>query len=424
MPRSVVIVLALVHLLNFSAYANEFWLLQNTPTSALLQRICFVDSLTGWAAGEGGVIIATTNGGTNWLSQNSGINYTIDDIFFLNSHLGWAVANDFFFAGSTILRTSNGGTTWTHSRYPDTTLYLTRIYFLDSLNGWIAGFNQVLLRTTNGGSNWITREVDSSECSWFPVRGIAFYSSQFGIACGGYFDVAGHVLRTTDWGVSWSAVCVSPEPLFDFVMFDSLNLLAVGGDFEFGASFARSTNAGGTWTYQWLGFFGTGYAVAFRTSSEGWMPLGFSATWALTTDAGLNWQEFPPDTISAYDVTFTDPYHGFACGSSGSILKYNTNLIGIRDYKSFLPVTPILTQNYPNPFNPSTTIEFSLPKPSRVKIVIYDLLGREIKTLLNEVRREGTHRIKFNSNGLASGLYFCRLIAGGYSQTKKLVIAK
>lgn len=422
----ILLVLAYLQVLNLSAQANEFWLPQNTPSSELLQRICFVDSLTGWAVGDGGVIIATTNGGVTWLSQNSGINYTIDDVFFLNSRLGWAVANDFFFAGSTILRTSNGGTTWTFSHYPDTTLYLTRIYFLDSLNGWLGGLtNQIMLQTMNGGISWTAREIDSSECAWYPVRGITFYSPQYGFACGGYFDVAGHVLRTTDYGMSWTATCVSAEPIFDMVIFDSLNLLGVGGDFEFGASVAWTSDGGANWSYEWLEYFGTGYAVAFRTPSEGWMPLGFAGTWALTTDSGNTWQELgPPDSISVYDVTFTDQYHGYACGSNGAVLKYNTELIGLANDNGFLPASPTLRQNYPNPFNPSTTIEFSLPKTSRVKVVIYDLLGKEVRTLLNEIRREGVHRIRFNSDGLPSGVYLYRLTAGSYSETKKLVVVR
>jgi hypothetical protein len=89
-----------------------------------------------------------------------------------------------------------------------------------------------------------------------------------------------------------------------------------------------------------------------------------------------------------------------------------------------LPFTFCLEQNYPNPFNPSTTIKFELPQTSHVKLSVSDLLGREVIVLLNEKRNAGIHEVKLEGSNLASGVYFYRLQARDFIQTKKLVILK
>lgn len=89
-----------------------------------------------------------------------------------------------------------------------------------------------------------------------------------------------------------------------------------------------------------------------------------------------------------------------------------------------LPKTYSLSQNYPNPFNPSTTIEFAIPTAETVSLKIYDVLGREVATLLNERRDAGAHRVQFNAGALSSGTYFYRLQAGSFTQTKKMILVK
>ncbi|MBI5473802.1 MAG: T9SS type A sorting domain-containing protein [Ignavibacteriae bacterium] len=91
----------------------------------------------------------------------------------------------------------------------------------------------------------------------------------------------------------------------------------------------------------------------------------------------------------------------------------------------------VLRQNYPNPFNPSTTIRYALtpvPSPSgrgeKVSLKVYDLLGREVATLVNEIKQPGEHTVQWNTEELASGVYFYRMMAGSYVQTRKLVLQK
>ena len=81
-------------------------------------------------------------------------------------------------------------------------------------------------------------------------------------------------------------------------------------------------------------------------------------------------------------------------------------------------------QNYPNPFNPSTSISYQLPQQSHVTLKVFDVLGREVATLVNEAKQPGTNTVQFNASGLTSGVYFYRLQAGGFSKTRKLIVLK
>ncbi|MFQ5752250.1 MAG: T9SS type A sorting domain-containing protein [bacterium] len=83
-----------------------------------------------------------------------------------------------------------------------------------------------------------------------------------------------------------------------------------------------------------------------------------------------------------------------------------------------------LEQNYPNPFNPTTTIQFALPKPCKVTLKLYDILGRDVATLVDEEFEPGEYKVVFDAQGLASGVYFYRIQAGGFIKTKKLLLLK
>jgi hypothetical protein len=85
-----------------------------------------------------------------------------------------------------------------------------------------------------------------------------------------------------------------------------------------------------------------------------------------------------------------------------------------------LPTKYQLEQNHPNPFNPSTTINFALPKASAVTLKVYDMLGREVATLVNGELQAGFHKVLFDAKDLPSGLYFYRIQAEGFAQTRKL----
>jgi len=101
-----------------------------------------------------------------------------------------------------------------------------------------------------------------------------------------------------------------------------------------------------------------------------------------------------------------------------------TQLTTVEDKNNSIPIAYSLAQNYPDPFNPTTTINFSVPKTSLVNLKVYDLLGREVTTLVNENKSIGNYSVRFNAGKLVSGVYFYRMQAGDFVQTKKLILLK
>ncbi len=97
---------------------------------------------------------------------------------------------------------------------------------------------------------------------------------------------------------------------------------------------------------------------------------------------------------------------------------------GIEKSKENLPINYSLQQNYPNPFNPTTTINYQLPSSGFVTLKVYDMLGRLVKTLVDEKKPEGSYSVQFNANNIASGIYFYKLKADNYSAVKKMILLK
>jgi len=116
-----------------------------------------------------------------------------------------------------------------------------------------------------------------------------------------------------------------------------------------------------------------------------------------------------------------------ASGDTGRVENYCLNILYnavLAVNNQQLPVKFELAQNYPNPFNPVTSIRYSVPRQSFVLIRIYDLLGREVKTLVSEMRSTGNYEVEFNASYLASGIYFYRMESGDFTDVKKLVLLK
>ncbi|NQT25713.1 right-handed parallel beta-helix repeat-containing protein, partial [candidate division KSB1 bacterium] len=117
-------------------------------------------------------------------------------------------------------------------------------------------------------------------------------------------------------------------------------------------------------------------------------------------------------------ITATDANGNTSMFSSSLMVSVEENELAA------IPETYYLTQNYPNPFNPTTTIEFGLPKEDRITLKVFDLLGREVLTLMDEKRKAGKHEVSFDASSLASGLYFYRIQSGQFTKIRKMVLVK
>jgi photosystem II stability/assembly factor-like uncharacterized protein len=425
--RFILSFLFLISLAYPSSAQTQPWKKLQSPVNVILRYLCFVDSLNGWAAGEAGTIIRTTDGGDSWEVQNSTVQTFIMDIFFVDENLGWALTlKDVFPFNSVILKTTNGGDEWSAEDFPDPSKLIRTIFFFDSLNGFVGG--SYIGYTSDGGNSWIESDIDSNLVSGFPVCKFNFFNRQFGYACGGRLDVAGVVWRTTNNGLNWTAQGISADEVFDIFIFDSLNAITLSGDPEglFAIVDIKTTDAGVTWNYEELPFFGLSFNTDFRTYNEGWSASGYK--FLFTADRGETWNEFEtPDSAVIYDLQFPDVRTGYASGENGIILKY----ISPPDTNIFVSKNFILYQNYPNPFNSSTKIKFTIPlvethrdKSLLTILKVYDVLGNEVATIVNEEKSIGTYEVEFNASRLPSGIYFYQLRVGEFIQTKKMVYLK
>lgn len=155
-------------------------------------------------------------------------------------------------------------------------------------------------------------------------------------------------------------------------------------------------------------------------------------------DAGHNLVIDGYNTNDEYHLNFgfQGSYDGWYALPDASIPGYNFNVIEgiILDIHELQPTVVRAGQkaklqdfalaNFPNPFNPVTTIEFSIPATQKIRLKIFDIQGREVAELLNEIRSAGVHRVEFNGNILASGVYFCKIMGGNFEINRKMILIK
>jgi hypothetical protein len=151
-----------------------------------------------------------------------------------------------------------------------------------------------------------------------------------------------------------------------------------------------------------------------------------------TNDAGIHWRPLiSPTSTILYCVNAADTSNVWVCGYFGTILK-STNEGGITYLNNItnvsVPDKYFLHQNFPNPFNPVTTIRFEIPhseiEGKITTLKIFDILGKEIATLVNENLKPGTYEVTFDGSNLASGIYFYTLFSDNFMQSKKMLLIK
>lgn len=408
------------------ASAQGSWEEAESPTTVTLRSVCFVDSLYGWIAGDSGTIIRTTDGGQSWSFQETGFDHQVMSIFFLDSNRGWASAFNFTEIpyGTLLLNTVDGGENWNIQPYPQENIFMNCILFLDSLNGWMGGSPHALVRTNDGGQTWQQAAMDTTVLAFFPVLRIQFYNEQYGYACGGMFDIAGVIWWTHNGGEMWYPIDVAYAPADEvrqLHLFDSLNLMASGGDpdFGYGVAMMRSSDGGVTWYYEELGMPGNAYDLDFRTDYEAWAPLGPRRKFIYSLDTGLTWTDIPTlHDASIYEVTFPDSLHGWAIGANGAILKYKPPFTdGIGEQRMNPGDDDIRLRIFPNPFRERTTVEFELEGPAGNDVTLYvtDVLGRALWSRSERNLPPGLNSLELDLSGLPDGVHYLMMNGKGSS---------
>ena len=281
------------------------WYQQLSGTGSMLMSVHFASSTNGWAVGENGTIISTTDGGNSWNAQLSGTTENLESVYFISSTNGWAVGVN------TILNTTNGGNDW-NTQLSGTFISYTSVYFTSSTTGWVVGSNGTILHTTNGGNNWNTQLSGTT----MTLLSVCFPLTTTGWAVGGL----GIVLHTTDGGNTWNTQLSGTTEVLESVSFPSTTTgWAVGAS----NTIIKTTDGGSNWITQTSQTFCYFLSVYFATSTIGWI-VGYE-TILHTTDGGNNWDIQPcPPFSYLRSIYFISPTNGWTVGSDGIIL-HTTN---------------------------------------------------------------------------------------------------
>ncbi len=377
------------------------WISQLSRTMNWLRGVSATDVNTATAVGDSGIILHTTNGGEVWDHQLSGTTNTLNAVSFTDLNNGTAVGGS-----GIILHTTNGGKVW-ERQSSGTSNTLNAVFFTDVNVGTAVGDSGTILRTTNGGIKWTTRSISKD----YGLGAVSFPSADTGIVVGIYqhypcitpcYDNGPRILRTINGGVSWinetpnrdsiASLCKQcyPDPLFGVSFIDAKTGTVVLYNQVY------HTSNGGVKLYADSLKDGDGY-------------------WILQLVACNNF----------HGICFSNDYAGTAVGENGMIYHTtNGGITGIKYNPIQLPKRFVLDQNFPNPFNPSTTINYSIPEDGKVVVKVFDVLGRELATLVNDVISAGAHSVLWNASNYASGIYFYSVTFKNQTLYKKMLLIK
>ncbi len=348
-----------------------------------------------YAESQNGYLGKSTDGGLSFSDATSGINSSEKTNWSTPVIMDPNNNNILYYGTNKVYRTTNAAASWTAVSPDLTNGNQTRLGTVTTIavapsnsNVIIAGTDDAnVWITSNNGSNW-TKVSTTLPYRWItrvavdPVNENIAYVTYNGLK---WRDPQPHVFRTTDKGLSWTNISgnLPDAPVNAFAIDPARpNVLFVGSDVGAYVSF----NTGQTWQ-----FLGQG------------LPM-----------------------VSVYDMKVHPTANYLVAGTHGrSMYKIDlAQVVGISSGSENIAADYNLGQNYPNPFNPTTNLEFTIPKSGFVSLKVYDVLGKEVKTLVNETRAAGIYKIKFDGNNLSSGLYFYRLESAEFVDIKRMILVK
>jgi len=404
------------------------------------------------ANGPGGPFIVnkTTDGGLTWVKTNPpgvansfslmGVSYPIDPMFY-----GFAVV-DITVILMTSYTSSDGGVTW----FPgDVTVPLFNsgdiVFNDDKQHGVMFGNEWPNIKiTSNGGNNWVTVNTHTdisgfSTASWVSGTNTVFI-------CAYSSPSNNSIIRSDDNGLTWQqqstpdlaiqeldnirygnkfvGFAITNEgyilkSIQDVPIVPGINLNPVALDFG-----DVATNSDSTMIFTIMNTGNADLEVTDISSNEPVFTVNITDT---TISQGNDLE---------VEVTFTPTeeilYNGIievvhnALGSPDSVYVVGNGIItGIEDeLLNTIPTEYVVYQNYPNPFNNSTVIKYSVPQEGLVALIVYNLLGEEVARLVNDIKQTGNYEVSFDATGLPSGIYFYKLQAGSFIETKKMILLK
>ncbi len=386
-------------------------------TEFRLKTIDFTDNLTGFAGGGKSGILQTTNGGINWFENENFKNLTkifyrdIEKIQFTDLNTGWVLTDTGFY------KSTNSGNNWFY--FPVINEEICEFYFINNYTGWIFSAIQdsgKIKKTTDSGYNWTLQ--CTTPINW--VTDINFLDSLYGYITFNDYFTGENLYRTTNGGMNW--VYFNLGSFYSVCIVDRNNAY-LGGD---GKGIMKTADGGNNWRevlplkYLW-------FDIEFINQKTGFA-CNYGKNIYYTTNEGENWSYSNIGSTTVLKEIYLRPDgFGIAVGASGKIYR-TTNfggIVGIGNQNQTIPEEYELFQNYPNPFNQFSIINYKCSIGGMVKIALYDLLGRKIVELMNEYKQAGSYSIRFDANGLSSGVYYYVLFADGKRiDAKKMAVIK
>jgi len=275
-----------------------------------------------------------------------------------------------------------------------------------------------IFRSTNRGGSWVTVNSGLNENAVIGslfVDGPVLYAGALGEPCGIY--------RSIDSGGTWTAVGPPGQDVVAFAGGGGNDLYA--GTSRIGEGILRSGDNGLTWFsvsppsayVQGLCVFDEHIFAATRDSGVFW-----------SSDGGTGWSQVNTGLPVVRDVKTVFEVDGYLLAGTGFDAIWRrplTEIItSVNEVAPFTPRVFFLSQNYPNPFNPATLISYTLPTAQHVRVTVFDLLGREVATVTDELQPPGSHTVEFQSSGLSTGVYLYRIVAGPHTATRKMIVLR
>jgi photosystem II stability/assembly factor-like uncharacterized protein len=300
-------------LISFFAFPQWKW--QNSsPAGNPLYAVFFTDPAHGYAAGDAGTILKTTDGGATWTFRSGGQDVQCISMFFTNDNNGYIAGRKR--SGSVILKTSDTGNSW-NTMVSDTASALYSVFFPSNNIGYCAGLGGEILKTTDGGDTWTHHNI--APCD--DLMSLYFTNDQTGYAAGyDNIDYTGKLLKTIDGGVNWDTLLYLPNfTSLSSVFFTDANTGYVGGSH----ALLKTVDAGLTWSVDSVGlgpwYAYDAYGVFFVTQDTGYAP-DYMGNLYRTTDAGGSWHFMSavndagaaicfPNASTGYAVTATSCYY-------------------------------------------------------------------------------------------------------------------
>ncbi len=385
-----------------------------TDTTGEISKIYFINENVGWAVSTSGGIIKTIDGGDNWFAQLNLPADSFKDIFFIDTLNGWATSRY-------VWQTTDGGANWIE-RADIPAFFSNGVYFPNIDTGWVAAYsiiNPSLYKTTNGGIDWvpIPEVVGARKFHFFPDPihwiingfGLRYITNDYGST---WIDIINDVpsgiasfqapTNTIGYAVGSGGLILR----YDDTIYVPVELVSFTGKTENNIVVLEWITASELNNY--------GFEIQRLIDNNKWEMAGFVPGKGTTT--AKNYYTFS-DPIS-YDGEIN--YRLKQIDYDGTFIYSEIITLIIEGSPPYFS----LSQNFPNPFNNSTIITYQISKDVFVTLKVYDVLGNEVATLIEENKKAGHYKLTFSANDISTGIYFYKLTAGEYNGTKKLILLK